>query len=78
MNCCPLCENDNNKCKCGSKKKADRYYWICDICASLKSLVSKYPNGGNTMTRGECDWCGLEGTITPVVDFVQSGDTSWD
>lgn len=57
-------------------KKPESKYWICDECADVKKLETKYPNGGNTCTEGDCDWCGQRRILTPIVDF--KGSKGWD
>lgn len=53
-------------------------YWICEICVVLMNLTTKYPAGGNTISRCKCDWCGDETWTTPIVDFKESGNLTWD
>ena len=59
--------------------RTDHGYYICAVCAEEQKLTTKYPNGGNTSTMIPCDWCGKENSsCTPIVDFRESGDESWD
>jgi hypothetical protein len=57
----------------------DQGYWICDTCSVKKGLTTKYPKGGNTISLGECDWCKKSDEwVTPIMDFKESGDKTWD
>lgn len=58
--------------------KKEKKYWICDFCASIKKLKTKYPSGGNTVSLQKCDWCNKEEYVTPIIDYVESGNKDWD
>lgn len=53
--------------------------FICDECVEKRKLVTRYPTGGNTITRGLCGYCDRKDEVflTPIVDFKGHGK-GWD
>lgn len=51
-------------------------YWLCDNCAESQDLVTRYPDGCNTIIKGLCGHCSRSDDtwLTPIVDFKHKND----